>query len=460
MKNIKNIISKITIIICITVCFTNCGIYTPYTRPEVKTGGLYRDAELNPADTNNIGNIGWRDFFTDKNLQELIEKGLQNNVDIKSARLHIEQATAALVAAKLSFLPSFALPFEGTVGSFRGGTAQYTYTLPIAASWEIDVFGKLFNAKQRTKAMYEQTLEVKQLVQTQVMAGIANLYYTLLMLDAQYEIMQSTAQNWQDNVSMMRELKQAGMSNEAAVAQSEATYFAIEAGLFDVSKAIYEIENTLSVLLGEVPGQIKRGKLSEQNMLFDIKTGIPLQLLANRPDIKVAELGLKQAFYATNEARAAFYPSLVINANGSWTNLVNNTIVNPAGILLGALGQLTQPLFARGALTARLKISKTAREEALLHFQQSLLNAGREVSNAMKQIETAKSKRAFRQQQIAALEMATASSEALYNYGSAVYLDVLYAQQTLLAAQITQTTDRFEEIQGIINLYRALGGGR
>jgi NodT family efflux transporter outer membrane factor (OMF) lipoprotein len=437
---------------------TSCGLHKSYHRPDIKTDGIYRDVAA--TDSTNFGDMDWRELFTDVYLQELIDRGLNNNTDLKLASLRVEQAGAALTAARLAFLPSFSLPLQGVVSSFDGGVAVKTYSLPVAATWEIDIFGRIHNAKKRMKAAYEQSEEYKRAVRTQLIAGIANTYYTLLLLDSQHEVSQKTALNWKENVRVMRELKKAGMANETAVSQSEANYFAIEAALFDLKRQIYEVENSLSVILGDKPEVIKRGKLEEQSFTSDLSAGVPLQLLSNRPDVKMAELALQQAFYATNEARSAFYPSLVLTGSGGWTNTVGNNVIDPGKLLLSAVGSLTQPLFSKGANRARLKISKAQQEEALQNFRQSLLNAGSEVINALKQIETAGNKASFRQQQIASLEMATTSSESLMRHGSSTYLEVLIAQQALLSAQITRTNDRFEEIQGLINLYRALGGGK
>lgn len=281
MKQIKDSLLKgLTTIIITVSTLSSCHIYRPYSRPEIKADNqLFRDLKTE-NDTTNTGNLSWEELFTDPHLQALIRKGLKTNTDMKIAYLRTEQAKAALSMSKLAFTPSLNIPLQGVASSFDGGKATQTYSLPVATSWEIDVFGRLQNAKKRSKAAYEQSHEYRQSVRTGLIAGIANCYYTLLLLDSQLEVSEKTALNWKTNVETMRELKKAGMTNEAAVSQSEANYFSIEASLYDLKYQIYEIENTLATMLGETPGTIKRGRLQEQNLPARLSVGIPLQFLS------------------------------------------------------------------------------------------------------------------------------------------------------------------------------------
>jgi NodT family efflux transporter outer membrane factor (OMF) lipoprotein len=457
----KKYIIQTLLLISVGALFSSCGIYNKYSRPdmELATDNLYRGENVT-TDTTNFGNLGWRELFTDPALQSLIEQGLANNVNVRIANLAVSQAEAALKVARLSHLPTFNFVPDGSVSKFKDAPNVYTYSAPVAASWEIDVFGKVTNAKRRTKALYEQSKEYEQAVQTRLIATIANVYYTLLMLDNQLEISETTATSWKDIVSTMEALKASGMANDAAVSQMQATYYAIEASLFELRRQIYEVENSLALLLGDTPTQIQRGKLFAQSLPAQLAIGIPIQQLANRPDVKSAELALQQAFYATAEARAAFYPSLVLNGSAGWTNTVGNVIINPGGLLFAAAGSLVQPIFNHGGVRANYKISQAAQEQARLAFRQSVLNAGTEVINALKQVETAHAKSDFRQKQIASLERTVKSTELLMRHGSSTYLEVLTANQTLLSAQLAESADRFDEIQGVVNLYCALGGGR
>lgn len=450
---------KILSVLLLLPWMNSCGLYTSYKQPEVNTEGLFRNP-VAPTDTSSLGNICWRDLFTDPYLQTLIDSALQNNTDLQSARLRVQEAEAALLAARLSFLPSLALSPQGTISSFDGSKASKTYQIPVAASWEIDVFGKLRNAKEQTKAAYEQTQVYQQAVQTQLISSVANIYYTLLMLDRQLDISLRTAAYWKENVTTMRAMKQAGMTTEDAVAQSEANYYSVESSVLTLRRQINETENSLSLLLAETPGAIERGRLEDWKQPAELTVGIPVQLLANRPDVRSAELALAQAFYTTNAARAAFYPSLVLSGNAGWTNNAGAYIVNPGKILLSAVASLTQPLFAKGTNIAQLKIAKAQQEEAMLSFQQSLLNAGSEVNNALVQCQTARGKIEWDRKQIASLESAVKSTQLKMKHGNTTYLEVLTAQEALLQSQLNWVADQFDEIQGVINLYQALGGGR
>lgn len=464
--NIKTITMKIKLITLSVSCLllSSCGIYTTYERPsDINTDGLYGqdlNEEAVAVDTASIASLSWRELFTDSHLQTLIEHALQSNTDLLSAQQRIKEAEATLSSAKLAYLPSFMLTPQGGVSSFDKSKGSWTYTGIASASWEIDIFGKLTNAKRRSKALYLQSLEYEQAVSTSLIANVANLYYTLLMLDEQYRISEETAINWRESVRTMRAMMAAGMTNEASVSQSEANCRQVEASLLDLKQQIKEVENSLSILLGEVPGGIERGHLAGQDFPEDLTVGVPLQLLSRRPDVKSAELSLASAFYSTNAARSAFYPSITLSGTAGWTNSAGNMIINPGKLLLSAVGALTQPLFNKGLNIAQLKIAKAQQEEAKLAFQQALLNAGSEVNNALTQVQTARGKTELRTGQIISLENAVRSTQLLMQHGTSTYLEVLTAQQSLLSAQLTQVADRFDEIQGIINLYQALGGGR
>lgn len=449
---------KIVSTLILATLMSGCGIYSKYERPQVETDGLYRDSTVT-ADTSSLASLPWRGLFTDQQLQSLIEQGLTNNTDLRIARLRVTEAQASLLSARLAYLPSLSLAPQGSLGKAGSNGTTKSYQLPVNASWEIDVFGKLTNAKRGSLAALEQGEAYRQAVQTQLIANIANSYYTLLMLDSQLDISRQTSDNWKENLKVMRALKQAGQANEAAVAQAEANSLAVEASLLSLKQQINETENSLSILLGEMPQSIGRGKLENQTFPDTLAAGIPLQLLGNRPDVREAEAALKQTFYSTNASRAAFYPGITLSGTAGWTNSLGNAISNPGSLLLQAIGTLTQPLFNRGTNIARLKIAKAQQEEATLSFQQSLLNAGAEVNNALTQFQTAQQKSSLTTRQVVSLETAVRSTRLLMQHGTSTYLEVLTAQQSLLSAQLTQVSERFDEIQGVINLYQALGGG-
>ena len=448
----------ILIIILTAFLFTGCGVYKRYSRPEMNTSGLYGSAET--ADTTTIASLSWKELFADPLLQSLIEEGLQNNTDLKIARLRVEEAEASLFAAKLAYLPSLSLEPQGNISSFDGSKVSKTYNLAATASWEVDIFGRITNAKRGAKAYHEQSKAYEQAVQTTLVATIANLYYSLLMLDEQREISQKTTESLRRNVEVLTVLKRAGQANAAHVAQAEATLLSVEASLLTFRKETNELENALSKLLGRAPEAAQRGRLLSQNFPDQLAVGVPIQLLSNRPDVRHAEYTLAQAFYATNETRSAFYPSIVLGGSAGWTNSVGEMIINPGKWLLSAVGSLVQPVFNQGANTARLRISKAQQEQALLSFRQMLFDAGVEVNNALCQWQTARQKQELNKAQIQTLQSAVRSTQLLMQHGDTNYLEVLIAQQTLLQAELVNASDKFEEIQGVINLYHALGGGQ
>ncbi|WP_303180140.1 TolC family protein [uncultured Butyricimonas sp.] len=443
---------------------SSCNIYKQYNRPEVDVQGLYRDpvsvTDTLTTDTTNMGNLPWEEVFTAPQLQQLIRLGLEQNSDLQTAVLKVKEAEAGLMSSRLAYLPSLGLSPQGTVSSFDKAKASQTYTLPVVSSWEIDLFGRLLNAKRGAKVMLLQSEAYKQAVQTQVISAIANAYYTLLMLDKQLAITEETALLWQKSVETMKAMKEAGMVNEAAIAQSEANSYMIAASIPDLKQSIRETENSLSLLLKQAPQRIERGKLEDQNLPTLLNAGVPVQLLSNRPDVKAAEMALASTFYNTNQARASFYPQLTINGTLGWTNNSGMGIVNPGKMIATAVGSLAQPIFNKGALTARLRIAKAQQEEAMINFEQSLLNAGSEVSNALTQYQTAQDKIIQREKQIFSLEKSVDYTQELLTLGTSTYLEVLTAQQSLLSAQLSGISDEFQRMQAVVNLYHALGGGR
>lgn len=436
---------------------SSCGIYKNYTRPEVETDGLYGEENIT-TDTISFGSLRWSEVFTDPILQRLIQTGLNNNTDLQIAYLKITEAQSSLRAAELSYLPSFSLSPQSTLTGFDGEKAGKSYELPLTASWELDIFGKLTNAKKQEQAVLQQSEAYHQAVQSQLIANIANVYYTLLMLDSQLEISRHTLKNWEKNIQVTHALKNAGQATQTAVVQAEANKLNVEASVFDLELKICEVENTLCSLLAQNPQGIERGKLEEQSLPNKFSLGIPLQLLSNRPDVMQAEAALKQAFYYTNEARSYFYPSITLSGSVGWTNSGGGIISNPGALLWQIVGSLSQPLFNKGANQARLKIAKAQQEQAQLTFQQMLLDAGIEVNNSLAIWQNACKKVDIYESQIRQLEQAVTSTQLLMTHGSTNYIEVLTAQQSLLAAQLNQVANRFEEIQSIINLYTALGG--
>jgi NodT family efflux transporter outer membrane factor (OMF) lipoprotein len=450
---------KIIFIITIVATVSSCKVYTKYERPDdLPVSSSYRGVN-EESDTTTLASLSWKEMFTDSYLQTLIKIGLEKNTDLRIARLSIEQAEASLKSAKLAYLPSANLSPEGTISSFDGSKPSKTYSLGVSASWEIEVFGKLTNQKREAIAAVESSQAYKQAVETKLVATIANSYYNLLMLDRQLSISLSTLDNWDNSIKTMELLKRAGQSNDVSILQAKANRLSLESAVLQTQRSINEMENSLSVLLGLNAQHIERGVLDKQNFPDSLSIGIPLQLLGHRPDVRQAESDLAQSFYATNVARTAFYPSITLSGSAGWTNSLGGTIVNPGNLLLSAVGSLVQPIFNKGINTANLKIAKAKQEKAKLLFQQSILNAGQAVNDALMQYQTAQNRISIGEQQIEALQKAVDKTELLMKHSSTNYLEVLTAQQSLLQAEQTQVQNYFDKIQGLSNLYHALGGG-
>ena len=462
IKKKKNIIY----VMCATALLSSCHIYKAYDRPEeITADGIYRDPvsvvdTLAVTDTTNMGNLPWQDIFRDSKLQALIEEGLANNVDMQAAILRVEEAKVLLTSARLAFLPSINFNPQGTITTMGDNEWAKAYSTPLSASWEVDLFGKLLNASRSQKTAYLQSEFSRQAVRSQIICGVANLYYTLLMLDRQVEITAENVDINKENVRAMEAMKEAGMTTEAAVAQSRAVYHQVEASLIDLKRQVRETENALAVLLAKAPQSIDRGTLDEQVFPDDLTTGVPLQLLENRPDVKIAEMTLASAYYTTNQARAAFYPGLNITATAGWTNGSGVQVSNPGQFMFQALASLAQPIFNNGKLIANLKVSKAEEEIARMNYQQTILEAGQEVSDALHLYDATNRRLMQDKQQVEQLEKASAYTKDLFQSGDASYLEVLTAQQSLLSAQLTEVSDNVQRMQAVISLYSALGGGR
>lgn len=460
---------KLMIFIGALLVMSSCRIYKSYERPDsIDATDIYRDPvavneALAASDTANFGNVSWREVFRDAQLQSLIEEGLANNVNMQAAILRVEEAKALLTAAHLSFLPSLALAPQGSLTSMRIGNSDVVknYTLPAAATWEIDLFGKLLNADRGQRASYLQSKAAQQAVRSQLICGIANAYYSLLMLDRQVEVTEENVNLVSETLRTMRAYKEAGMTTEAAVSQTEGSYHQIQASLADLKRQVREAENSLSVLLGRTPQRIERTTLAEQVVPENLSVGVPVQLLSNRPDVMIAEMNLASAYYQTNQAIANFFPGINITGTAGWTNgSGGNVIRNPAVFLWQVMGQLTQPIFQHGKLVANLKISKREEQIAKSNYQQTILEAGKDVSNALYLYITADEKLKEHQAQVESMTKAVEMSKELFKVAKSTYLEIISAEQSLLNAQLSEVADSFQRLQAVINLYSALGGGR
>ncbi len=443
----------------VPLLLAGCGVYSRYERPtDITADALYRDSTAAVSDTATAADIPWRSLFTDTSLQKLIAHALENNTDLGIARMKVTEAQASLTAARLAYLPSLSVGADGNLRSYDGSVTR-TYNIGATAGWEVDVFGRLTTARRGAAATLEAQNDYVQAVTTQLIATVAGSYYTLLMLDEQLAISRRTLHTWGESVRTMEALMRAGQTNETAVLQARANRMTVEASVLALERSISETENSLSALLAMPSQHIERGTLGEQHFPESLATGMPVALLSKRPDVRQAEHELAAAFYATSNARASFYPSITLSGTAGWTNSGGSGIANPGNWLLTALGSLTQPLFQRGKLTAELKTAEARQEEARLTFRQALLNAGREVNDALTQWQTADSALIISDERVKTLQEAARKTQLLMTHSSATYLEVLTAQQSLLNAELTRAQNRYERISAIINLYRALGGG-
>ena len=445
--------------------FTGCkSLYGKYERPDVNTQGLYRDPvsltdTLAVSDTTSFGNMPWRSVFTDPQLQSLIQTALDNNVNMLNAALNVKMVEEALKVARLAFLPSVAFTPQGTIAKFDDNPVTKSYQLPLSASWNVDLFGNLLNAKRSAQMQLLATQDYQTVVKTNLISGVANLYYTLLMLDRQIEIVGEmeglTKETW-EKMQVMKDTRIGYRST--AVQSAEAAYYSVQAQRIDLQRQVREVENSLSLLLGQPAQTIQRGTFEGQSLPQDLATGVGIQLLNNRADVHAAELTLAQCFYDVNQARSRFYPQITITGTGAFTN--QNGLVNPGKMLWSAVGSLVQPIFQHGQIVAGLKVAKMQYEQAFNTWQNTILQAGNEVSNALVQYNSAAEKAEFDAKRVEVLKKNVEDTRTMMSQSANTsYLEVITAQSNLLNAEISQVTDDFNKMQAVVNLYQALGGG-
>lgn len=456
----------------IAILISSCGVVTKkYERPDdLQTDELYRN--VSSTDSNTIADLPWQQMFSDAALQDLIQKGLENNYDLKIALARMDAAAANLRQSKAAFFPTLSATAQVTHSLPSSAQAQAggvnvtsipsttLYALTASAAWEADIWGKLSSTKKATLAAFLQSDAYRRAVQTQLIASIATTYYQLLAYDEQIKIVEFTIENRRKDVEIVRSLKQSAVVTGADVVNSEANVRTAELQLPDLKQGRRELENALSQLLALPSDSIVRGSFADQKIDQQLSTGLPVQLLANRPDVQQAELGFQNAFELTNVARTYFYPTLSLSATGGFLDA--NTLRGFFdGTFYGSLiGGLTQPIFNQGLNKQRLSVAQATQQEAYYTFQNTLLLAGQEVSNALYAYEMALDKQSTRELQIADLEKATDFTKELLRYTSNTnYTDVLTAEQNLLSAQLEVVSDKLQQLTAIVELYRALGGG-
>ena len=455
---------KVILMSFAALLLTGCGLYNKYDRPDVNAEGLVRDPlsltdTLAVQDSTSFGYMPWRSVFTDPQLQSLIQQGLDNNPDLLNAALNVKMMETALTVAKLAFLPSVTLSPQGTLSSFDGAAATKAYTLPVSASWNVDLFGNLLSVKRSAQMQLLGMQDYQTVVKTNIISGIANLYYTLLMLDRQVEIVTDMEQLTKETWEKMQFLHDNRVGYRSTAVQSaEAAYYQVQAQKVDLLRQIREMENSLSLLIGQ-PGQtIARGSFANQSLPTELATGVGIQLLNNRADVHYAEMSLAQCFYDVETARSRFYPSITVTGTAAFTN--NNGLANPSKLLLQAVGSLVQPIFQHGQIVAGLKVAKAKYEQAFNNWQNAIYKAGNEVSNALVSYNSYTDKAALDAKRVGVLKQNVEDTKMLMESSSnTTYLEVITAQSNLLNAEINEVQDQFYKMQSIVNLYQALGGG-
>ena len=441
---------------------SSCHIYNKFHMPEdTNLTKEYVEAKNAEADSKAFGNLRWEEVFTDPLLQDYINRAIANNSNLDNARLNVEVARANVLGARLSYLPSVVINANGAGASYAKSDMSWTYTIPMAISWELDVFGKILNTKRSAEAALRMQTDYEQAVRSQIITGVATCYYSIATLNAQLTLSRETAEIWKQSVEIMKDFKEAGRVNQAAVVQSQAQYWSILSSITDLESALEQANSSMSLLLNEMPQTWAIPASAQMEMPRILREGVAMRELAMRPDVRAAEESLAAAYYTTNSARAAFYPSITISSNGGFTNLLGSFVKNPGDWFIQLAGQLTAPLFLRGQNIARLKGAKAQQEQAMNNFELALLKAAGEVNDYYVALEKSIEKTAYLTEQVKNLEEAVEDTNLLLAYDDhTTYLEVLTAQSSLLSAQMSLLSTQLNREQSLINLYQSLGGGR
>jgi len=472
MKSLSNIFVAASV----GLMLTGCCIYNKYeqnTPTPADAFGTSRDIEQSVG-AQSMAQMSWREFFTDPLLQQLIEQVLANNTDLNAARIAVEKSEASLKAARMAYWPALSLAPQGTLAKFDSNPWSKTYDLPLQLSMDIDVFGSITNKKRAAKAVLLQAQMQQEAVRANLISTTAQQYFLLQVLDRQLEILLQTDSLWNKSLETEQALWENGKAYSTAVNQLEASYLSVKTQIVDTRRNIRSVENAICKLLAATPQHIDRQKWgnstlhhaeaqgNDEQKMFDTKylhLGVPAMMLENRPDIRMANHAMEEAFYNTAAARSAFFPSITLNGSVGWTNSAGGLVVDPGKLLLTAVGQLTQPIFARGKLIANKKIAKLTEEDLQKKYVQTVVNAGNQVNEAMADCMAAREKNAYYQRQVQVLREAYTGTHELMDNGKASYLEVLTAQESLLEAQLNQAMNMYNASQAVITLYIALGGG-
>lgn len=458
-------LSYIFVAVAVSFLLTGCGLYKKYERKsEVPADVLGADGDDKP-----LGSVlssdtvptpmSWRVFFTDPQLLQLIEQALENNTDLHTARITVEKNEISLRTAKMAYLPSISFSPQGTLSKFDNNPWSRTYSLPLQVSWDVDIFGSVTNKKRSAKAVLLQSQCYEEAVRSNLVSTVAQDYYMLQMLDAQLDILTQTDSIWGMSLEMERTLWENGKVYSTAVNQLEASWLSVKTQIVDTRRSIRAIENSLCSILAIAPQHICRSRLGSYAMPSSIFDSVSAAMLRNRPDIRMADYMMEEAFYNIQSARSAFFPSLSLSGTVGWSNSGGGVVTNPGALLLNFMGQLTQPIFSQGKLRGNLKISKLSAEEAQKYYAQTVVDAGNDVNEAIADCQAAKDKVDIYRRQVSVLHDAFIGTHELMDNGKATYLEVLTAQEGYLNAQLSEVENLYDGAKALISLYIALGGG-
>jgi len=458
MKTSFNIIAICVVALSLAGCNTIKSLHSEYKSQATVPADVFGQNVSLTGDSTSIAELSWREFFTDPLLQRLIDTALVRNTDINAARIAIQQSEASLAAAKQAFFPSVFFSPSGSIASFGGSAAAKTYNVPLQVNWDIDAFGSIKSNKRKSEILLMRAKTAEQAVKANIISAVAQQYCTLLLLDQQQEILMATDSLWKISLETQKILWENGKSYSTAVNQMESSYLNVKTSIVDNRRNIREVENAICSLLAITPQHIERAHLGSYSLPKSLEMGVPAMLLQYRPDIRMADYAMAEAFYDTQAARAAFYPSISLQGLAGWTNNAGDAIVNPGKILLNAVASLTQPIYAQGKLKANLKINQLEQEKLMNQYVQTVIDAGNDVNEALADYQAAIEKHDYYHRQVEVLKDAYRGTHELMDNGKAIYLEVLTAQETLLNAQLNEAVNMYNGAIGVIALYIALGG--
>ena len=460
---------KVILFFAVGFLFTGCGLYNNYEKTVQEPEGVFGatpDITSATSETS-IAEMSWREFFSDPLLQQLIEQALANNTDLNSARINIEKSEIYLRTKKLAFLPSVYFSPQGSFSKFGSESWTRSYTIPLDVSWEVDVFGSLRNKKRAAKAALLQAQMTEEATRSNLISSVAQQYFYLQLLDRELDILISTDSLWKASLDTQQALYENGQAYSTAVNQQESSWLDVKLQIVTIKRAIRSTENEICSLLCITPQHIERSKWyadeyhsSADKRLFEeryMKVGVPAMMLERRPDIRLANFYIEEAFYNVQAARAAFYPSITLTGELGWSN--NGGYVNPGKLLLQLVGQLSQPIFARGQINANYKTAQLTEENLKKKYVQAVVDAGNQVNEAIADCRAARESHEYYHRQVEVLHEAYNGTHELMDNGKAAYLEVLTAQESLLSAQLNEASNMYNGAQALISLYIALGGG-